>query len=91
MINTRHLADSPGFQRSVPLEMSGRAVCPALGTGGTVATVACHQAARGLDGLEPRRGRGSNVDVQLPADYRAAARAALTIPAPKKELWLALP
>jgi hypothetical protein len=41
-----------------------------------------------LDELEPRRGRGSNGQL---VDYRAAARAAFTMPAPKKELRLALP
>jgi hypothetical protein len=36
----------------------------------------------------PGGGRGSNRDL---VDYSAAARAAFTIPAPKKELRLALP
>ena len=42
-------------------------------------------------GGAPARGRGSTVDVRLRFGYRAAARAAFTMPAPKKELRLALP
>jgi hypothetical protein len=47
------------------------------------------QLSDGLYGLEPRTGRGPNE--LSDSDYSAAARAALTMPAPKKELRLALP
>jgi len=42
-------------------------------------------------GEAPAVCRGSTADVWLRLGYRAAARAAFTMPAPKKELRLALP